>query len=106
MWKQYLAQEYINVTPKKTQLYLDWDIVESEVYYDFCPHIFYKNGKMIWCGHVLVRYSANRIVNVLKWGGIGYWRQINFSAWRFKKDLFVNFTKSIKESNSENILWK
>lgn len=75
VWKQYLAQEYINVTPKKTQLYLDGDIVEKEVYYDFCPHIFYKNGKMIGCGQVLVRYSANRIVNVLKWGGIGYWKQ-------------------------------
>jgi hypothetical protein len=30
---------------------------------------------MVWCGQVLVRYSANRIVNVLKWWGIGYWRQ-------------------------------
>jgi hypothetical protein len=49
--------------------------VEKEVYYDFCPHIYYKNGKMIWCGQVLVRYSVNRIVNVLKWWWIGYWRQ-------------------------------
>jgi len=96
LWKQYLAQEYINVTPKKTQLYLDGDIVESEVYYDFCPHIFYKNGKMIGCGQVLVRYSANRIVNVLKWGGIGYRRQMNFSAWRFRKELFLNFARSEK----------
>lgn len=75
LWKQYLAQEYIQVSPKKTNLYLDWDVVEKEVYYDFCPHIFYKNGKMIWYGQVLVRYSANRIVNVLKWWGIGYWKQ-------------------------------
>lgn len=75
VWKQYLAQEYIQISPKKTQLYLDWDIVESEVYYDFCPHIFYKDWKMIWCGQVLVRYSANRIVNVLKWWWIGYYRQ-------------------------------
>jgi hypothetical protein len=54
---------------------LDWDIVESEVYYDFCPHIYYKEWKMIGCGQVLVRYSKNRIVNVLKWGGIWYWKQ-------------------------------
>jgi hypothetical protein len=74
-WKQYLAQEYIQVSPKKTQIYLDWDIVESEVYYDFCPHIYYKEWKMIGCGQVLVRYSANRIVNVLKWWGIWYYRQ-------------------------------
>ncbi len=75
LWKQYLAQECIQVSPKKTQMYLDWDIVEKEVYYDFCPHIYYKEWKMIGCGQVLVRYSANRIVNVLKWGWIGYRRQ-------------------------------
>jgi len=75
LWKQYLAQEYIQISPKMTQIYLDWDIVESEVYYDFCPHIYYKDGKMIGCGQVLVRYSANRIVNVLKWWGIGYRKQ-------------------------------
>jgi hypothetical protein len=75
IWKQYLAQKYIQVSPKKTQIYLDWDIIESEVYYDFCPHIFYKNWEMIGCGQVLVRYSANRIVNVLKWWGIWYYRQ-------------------------------
>ena len=75
LWKQYLAQEYIQVSPKKTQIYLNWDIIESEVYYDFCPHIYYKEWKMIWCGQVLVRYSANRIVNVLKWWGIWYYRQ-------------------------------
>lgn len=75
LWKQYLAQEYIQVSPKPTQIYLDGDIIEKEVFYDFCPHVFYKDGKMIWCGQVLVRYSENRIVNVLKWWGIGYWRQ-------------------------------
>ena len=75
LWRQYLAQEYIQVSPKKTQIYLDWDIVQSEVYYDFCPHIYYKERKMIWCGQVLVRYSANRIVNVLKWWWIWYYRQ-------------------------------
>lgn len=75
VWKQYLAQEYIQVSPKKTQIYLDGDIVEVEVYYDFCPHIYYKQWKMIWCWQVLVRYSANRIVNVLKWWGIWYYRQ-------------------------------
>ena len=75
LWKQYLAQEYIHISPKNTQIYLDWDIVQSEVYYDFCPHIYYKERKMIWCWQVLVRYSANRIVNVLKWWWIWYYRQ-------------------------------
>lgn len=75
LWRQYLAQEYIQVSPKKTQIYLDWDTVQSEVYHDFCPHIYYKERKMIWCWQVLVRYSTNRIVNVLKWWGIWYYRQ-------------------------------
>ena len=74
-WKQYLAQEYIEISPKRTKIYLDWDVVESDVYYDFCPHIFYKNWQMIWCWQVLVRYSTNRIVNVLKWGWIWYRKQ-------------------------------
>ena len=75
IWKQYLVQEYIQINPKKTSIYLEWEIVDRNVYYDFCPHIFYKKGKMIWCGQVLVRYSSNRIVNVLKWGWIWYWDQ-------------------------------
>ena len=83
LWKQYLAQEYIQVTPKTTYMYLDWDIKETKVYYDCCPHIYYKNWKMIWCGQILVRYSENRIVNVLKWWGIWYMRQDKY---------FYNFT--------------
>ncbi len=75
IWKQYLVQEYINISPKRTKIYLDWSIVESEVYYDFCPHLFYRNWKKIWCWQILVRYSNNRIVNVLKWGWIWYWKQ-------------------------------
>ena len=75
IWKQYLAQEYIKISPKRTKIYLDWSIIESDVYYDFCPHIFYKNWQMIWCWQILVRYSNNRIVNVLKWGWIWYRKQ-------------------------------
>ena len=75
LWKQYLAQEYIQVTPKTIQMYLDWDIKESKVYYDCCPHLFYKNWKMIGCWQVLVRYSPNRIVNLTKWWCAWYMRQ-------------------------------
>lgn len=70
----YLAQEYISLLPKKTSLYIDGWIIEGDFYYDFCPHLFYKNGKLIWTGQVLVRYSKNKIVNVLRGGGIGYWK--------------------------------
>jgi hypothetical protein len=43
----YLAQEYITISSKKTSMYQDKHIVESDFYYDFCPHLFYKNGKLI-----------------------------------------------------------
>jgi hypothetical protein len=55
-------------------MYQDKHIVESDFYYDFCPHLFYKNGKLIWVWRILVRYSPNKIVNVLKWGGIWYYK--------------------------------
>jgi len=71
----YLAQEYITISPKKTALYQDGGILEDNYYYDFCPHLFYKNAKLIGVWHILVRYSNNKIVNVLRWGGIGYYQE-------------------------------
>ena len=43
----YLAQEYITISAKKTSMYQDKNIVEADFYYDFCPHLFYKNGKLM-----------------------------------------------------------
>lgn len=100
IWKQYLAQEYVKVSPKITQMYLDWHIKESEVYYDCCPHIFYKNWKMIWCGQILVRYSENKIVNVLKWWGIWYMRQDKF-LYKYYINNVSNFLFKMIEMRSE-----
>lgn len=100
IWKQYLAQEYIKVSPKITQMYLDWYIKESEVYYDCCPHIFYKNWKMIWCGQILVRYSENKIVNVLKWWGIWYMRQDKL-LYKYYINNVSNFLFKMIEMRSE-----
>lgn len=72
----YLAQEYITISPKKTSLYQDGGIKEDNFYYDFCPHLFYKEGILIGVWHILVRYSQKKIVNVVKWGGIGYHKHI------------------------------
>jgi hypothetical protein len=36
--------------------------------------LFYKEGKLMWLWHILVRYSRNKIVNVLRWWGIGYYK--------------------------------
>jgi hypothetical protein len=43
----YLAQEYITISTKKTSLYQDGGIVEDDFYYDFCPHLFYKEGVLM-----------------------------------------------------------
>lgn len=71
----YLAQEYITISMKKSSLYQDGGIIEDGFYYDFCPHLFYKDGILIGVWHVLVRYSKNKIVNVLRWWGIWYYNQ-------------------------------
>ena len=80
LWNNYLVQEYIDIDTKKVELYMDWEIKEVEMYYDFCPHLFYEKWELVWVWHVLVRYSSNKIVNVLKGGGIGYycvdWKKI------------------------------
>ncbi len=72
----YLAQEYITISTKKTSLYQDGGIVEDDFYYDFCPHLFYKEGVLMGVWRILVRYSKSKIVNVLRWGGIWYYKHI------------------------------
>lgn len=75
LYNSYLAQEYITISTKKTSMYQDGGIIEDNFYYDFCPHLFYKDGVLIGVGHILVRYSKSKIVNVLRWWGIGYYQQ-------------------------------
>jgi hypothetical protein len=50
----------------KVALYEDGGIVDKELYFDLCPHIFVKDGKIIGDGHILMRFSENRILNVAK----------------------------------------
>jgi hypothetical protein len=53
-------------------MYENGGTIEKEVYFDICPHLFVKHGKIIWDGLVLMRFSENRILNVAQWGWIGY----------------------------------
>lgn len=48
----------------KIHLYDNGLIVEKELYFDICPHIFVKDGQVIGHGIVLMRFSENRITNV------------------------------------------
>ncbi len=68
----YIVQEFVDMQKIKVALYEDGGIVDKELYFDLCPHIFVKDGKIIGDGHILMRFSENRILNVAKWGGIGY----------------------------------
>ncbi|HMS91765.1 MAG TPA: hypothetical protein PKC87_06075, partial [Candidatus Absconditabacterales bacterium] len=68
----YIAQEFIDMQKMKVQMYDNGSIVEKELYFDVCPHIFVKDGKVIGDGLILMRFSENRILNVAQGGGIGY----------------------------------
>ncbi len=70
--ENYLLQEFITISSKKATLYQDWTTVNWLFYYDYCPHLFYKKGKLMGIWHTLVRYSTNKIVNVLRGWAIGY----------------------------------
>lgn len=68
----YIAQEFIDMQKMKVNLYETGWIVEKELYFDVCPHIFVKDGQVIGNGLVLMRFSENRITNVAQWWGIWY----------------------------------
>lgn len=68
----YIAQEFIDMQKMKVSLYENGGIVEKELYFDLCPHLFVKDGQIIWDGLVLMRFSENRILNVAQGWWIGY----------------------------------
>lgn len=68
----YIVQEFVDMQKIKIHLYDNGLIVEKELYFDICPHIFVKDGQVIGHGIVLMRFSENRITNVAQWGGIWY----------------------------------
>lgn len=70
--RDYIAQELVDTQKITMSFYDEGTIVSRDVYYDVCPHFFVKNGKIDSMGHILVRYSENKILNVAMGGGIGY----------------------------------
>ncbi len=68
----YIVQEFVDMQKMKVQLYENWWIIEKELYFDICPHIFVKDWTIIGDGLVLMRFSENRILNVAKWWWIWY----------------------------------
>lgn len=72
--KNYVAQEFIQIKKQKVDLFENNSIVEKDLYYDLCPHFFIDKGRVIGRGHILMRYSEDRVVNVSKGGGIGYYK--------------------------------
>ena len=68
----YIVQEFVDMQKMKVSLYENGGIIEKELYFDLCPHLFVKEGKIIGDGLVLMRFSENRILNVAQWWWIGY----------------------------------
>lgn len=70
--KNYIVQEFIETKKRDFEFFEDEKIITKNAYFDFCPHFFVKNGKIIGRGHTLARFSENKILNVAQGGGIGY----------------------------------
>ena len=70
----YIAQEFINISKQRVELYENETINERELYFDICPYFFINKNEIIGSGHILMRFSEKPIVNVTKGGGIGYHR--------------------------------
>jgi hypothetical protein len=68
----YIAQEYVSLPKRTVPIYEAGGVVEKELYFDFCPHFFIHEGKVIGSGHILMRFSASLVVNVTQGGAIGY----------------------------------
>lgn len=70
--EDYIAQEYLNPSKISVDYYDDNQIKTDEMYYDICPHFFINDGKVTGEGHVLMRFSKEKILNVSRGGAIGY----------------------------------
>lgn len=70
--KNYIIQEFIEAKKRDFDFFDDGKIITKNVYFDFCPHFFVKNGEIFARGHTLARFSENKILNVAQGGGIGY----------------------------------
>lgn len=70
--ENYIVQEFVE-SKKISMDFFDNDTVETrDVYFDFCPHFFVEDGKVIGDGLILSRFSEDKILNVSRGGGIGY----------------------------------
>jgi hypothetical protein len=45
--KQFVAQEYVQISKRQQSFYEDGAIKEKSVYFDLCPHLFIKHGKLL-----------------------------------------------------------
>lgn len=70
----YIVQEFIESKKINMEFYQDNTIVNKEVFFDICPHFFIKDGKILWNGIILTRYSENKILNIAQWWWLGYYK--------------------------------
>lgn len=68
----YVAQEFVDMSKRSVSFYDEGEVRTKELYFDLCPHFFIEHGKVVGSGHILMRFSEQKVVNVSKGGGIGY----------------------------------
>ncbi len=69
---RYIVQEYLHPKKITIEYYDDGQTKKDTFYFDICPHFFITDGKVTGIGHILMRFSKEKILNVTKGGAIGY----------------------------------
>ena len=62
----YLIQEFVENIPIEVPMYKEGDTITKKLHYDICPHFFIQDNKVIGVGHILMRFSENKILNVFQ----------------------------------------
>jgi hypothetical protein len=68
----HIMQEYLNPDKISIEYFSDGEIKKGEFYFDICPHFLIKDNQVVGTGHILMRFSEDKILNVAKGGAIGY----------------------------------
>ncbi len=69
---QWILQQYVVIPKQNIYLFDNETINVQQKYIDFNPHIMMYPDETIEMGHILNRFSDDKVLNVMKGGGIGY----------------------------------
>jgi hypothetical protein len=68
----YFLQEYLSPSKMSIKYYDGGTVKKGNFYFDICPHFYVEKNVVKYTGHILVRFSKEKILNVTRGGAIGY----------------------------------